>query len=70
MSWPVYYRNKSQCLYIFCTFAFGIAWSGVDVYLELTMAPMSVAIGCAASGCFTSKNYHIYQGVSNSVRIT
>lgn len=67
MCWPVYYRNKSQRLYIICTLVFALAASAVDVYFELTMEPKTVAIGCAAVGCFTSKNFRIYWGISNSV---
>lgn len=67
MSCPLYYRNKSHRLHIICTLAFGLLCSAVDVYFELTMGHKTVSIGCAAVGCFTSKNFRIYWGASNSV---
>lgn len=77
MSWPLYYRYKSQCLYICCTLAFATIWSGVDVYLELILLQKksdtpkhnSTGPGCAAASCFTSRDFKTYQGISNMVLI-
>ena len=67
MCWPYFYRQKSHLQFIVLTLAFGLALSLVDVFFELTLDPLSVSIGCAAVGCFTSHVFRTYWSISNSV---
>uniref|UniRef100_A0A7E4VJ16 G_PROTEIN_RECEP_F1_2 domain-containing protein n=1 Tax=Panagrellus redivivus TaxID=6233 RepID=A0A7E4VJ16_PANRE len=66
MRMPVYYRRKSQMLYVWMTLVVGLGMGLIDTALMFWTTKFDTHVyNCAAIGCFQTANFRAYWGISN-----